>query len=94
MNADKPIKYELMEKIEDFLEHKWSTDCNLSISTDEDFALLNQLQYEVQVRIYSTYLFRKFLKLHKSFLVFPKEYDGIDHSYYNINDDIYQKFIV
>lgn len=47
LNADKPIKYELMEKIEDFFEHKWSTDCNLSISTDEDFALLNQLQYEV-----------------------------------------------
>ena len=76
-NSDKQLEHDIMVKIESYFEYKWEQDCNLAIHEEEDFHLLNQLQYSVQVDIYHTYLFNKFLKSHKHFFEFPKEYDGI-----------------
>ena len=93
-NSDKQIDYDIMVKIEDYFEYKWEEDRNLAINDPEEFHLLNQLQFGIQVDIYKKCLFNSFLKNHKDFFVFPKEYDGIQHSYYNWNDDHYQRFIV
>jgi hypothetical protein len=82
-NNDRDINRDLMLKIEDYFEYKWEEDVNLAIITDEDFSLLNQLQYNIQCEIYHSYLFKEFLYHHRKFFEFQKEFDGIQHSYYN-----------
>lgn len=47
-NNDRDINRDLMLRIEDFFEYKWEEDVNLAIITDDDFSLLNQLQYDIQ----------------------------------------------
>lgn len=40
-NANQDNDHDLMLRIEEFFEYKWAMDCNLAISTKEDFDLLN-----------------------------------------------------
>jgi len=47
-NNDRDINRDLMLRIEDYFEYKWEEDVNLAIITDDDFSLLNQLQYDIQ----------------------------------------------
>lgn len=48
----------------------------------------------MQVRIYSSYLFKDFLKCHKKFFTFSNNERGLKHSYFNFENEKYQSFVV
>jgi hypothetical protein len=71
LNKGQNIKLELEDAIEEFFDYKWMQDKNLAFSTKEDIDLLEQLPESVQVKIYSDFLFHRFLYKYKRFFTFP-----------------------
>ena len=45
-NKNKEIDPKIKHEIEEYFEYKWNNDNNIAVSTDNDFALLNQLPLE------------------------------------------------
>jgi hypothetical protein len=64
-NHNKDIKLEFAEEIEDFFQFKWKFDRNQAIIEDQDRKMLAELPDFVQVKIYTSYLFKKFLIQHR-----------------------------
>jgi len=80
------------------MEYRWQNDKNLAISTDADRAILSQLPLEIQRKIYSDFLFKKFLKsFDRFFSLLNPQYIGDDlkkNAYYNWCHFDYQNFMI
>ena len=48
-------------QIEDFFGYKWNMDLNMAVETEEETKLLEQLPNQVQISIFSQFLFSRFL---------------------------------
>mgnify|MGYP002630702022 CR=1 FL=1 len=92
-NLGKQMKSDQRQKIEDFFAYKWAMDKNNAVG-EQDLDMLQQLPQEVQVRIFTDFLFMKFLSKYKKFFVFPNLQSKNRHSYYNWQNQDYQNFMV
>ena len=53
----------MQKRIEDYFQYKWQNDQNLAIIEEDDIKLLGQLDNtSVQNRLFTDFLFKKFLK--------------------------------
>jgi uncharacterized protein (DUF1697 family) len=55
------MNQELRERIEEFFNYKWSMDLNMAVETEDEIKLLEQLPNQVQMSIFSQFLFSRFL---------------------------------
>ena len=57
-NGEVKIHHDIVNKIEDYFQYRWSKNKNHAVSTEEDFNMLVQLPELVQAYIYSEFLFK------------------------------------
>ena len=56
-NNNKPLKPEMIQKIEKYFKYYWTNNKNYAIVNDEDLALLAELPSSIQSNIYKDFLF-------------------------------------
>jgi hypothetical protein len=69
-------------------------DLNMAVETEEEGKLLEQLPKEVQISIFSQFLFSRFLFQFKNLLIFKKLNSKHKHAYYHLGDELYMNFIM
>jgi hypothetical protein len=69
-------------QIENFFDYRWSHDKNWCVSADADKALIDQLPVEVRRRIYTEFLFERFLNNFKRFFTIRNQSTGNRNSFY------------
>lgn len=82
-NNDKIIDTKLKVKIEKFFDYKWSNDKNQALDEEEEKMLLDQLPTDVQVRLFTEFLYSDFLKVFKETFQIPKDYEAYMSSRYH-----------
>ena len=60
-NGNSEMDQNLKIQIEDFFDYKWNMDLNMAVETEEETKLLEQLPNQVQISIFSQFLFSRFL---------------------------------
>mmetsp|Transcript_9853 Transcript_9853/g.14916 ORF Transcript_9853/g.14916 Transcript_9853/m.14916 type:complete len:180 (-) Transcript_9853:1524-2063(-) len=64
-NGDRPYTEARQQQILGYFEHRWQSNKNFAISTQEDVDLLVQLPQMVQNQIYSKFLFKDFIGIYR-----------------------------
>lgn len=72
-NKNLPICQKLKLNIEKFFEYKWEYDKNQAIDDEEEKAILDQLPVEVQDKLYTGFLFSKFLDRFQHYFLIEKD---------------------
>ena len=93
-NHDRDMEPKLARQIEEYFEYKWEYDRNMAVTTDEDKKMLEQLPYEVQVRLFTDFLFQRFLNKYRKYFNFPNLTSKQKHSYYSWLNFDYQNFMI
>ena len=93
-NYNKDMTPKFKQQVEDFFQYKWNHDCNLSVSTEDDHKLFDQLPNNVQGSIYSEFLFKKFLQKFIKFFTFPNLECKMQHAYFGWQHDNYMNFMI
>lgn len=70
-NSGNKLKKKSLKDIEDYFEYKWQNDKNQAICTNGDIAIMNQMPIDVQCKIYSCFLYKRFLYKYRKFFTFP-----------------------
>ena len=92
-NLGKQMKLDLKLKIEEHFDYKWKMDKNNAVG-EQDLAMLQQLPQEVQMRIFTDFLFKDFLIKYKKFFIFQNLQSKNSHAYYNWQNQDYQNFMM
>lgn len=93
-NKGQSIKNDMKIRIEEYFDYRWRNDKNQSISTPGDKALVEQLPIEIQRKIYTDFLFSRFLQNFRHYFCIPNQNSRQRHSFYSWSNFEYQNFMI
>lgn len=87
-------------RLERYFSYRWANDKLIAVKDMKDIDMLSQMPSEIQVQLFSNFLYRIFLSRFKSFFQFQKQAINnktgkiLKHAYYNWNNDKYKDFMI
>ena len=91
-NNQEQMDQKFKKRIEKFFKYKWKNDRNYVMRQQESQKMLEQLPLDVQVQIFTKFLFSEFMITFKSLFKIRKWRSIYDHCYFNNDDQAYQEF--
>lgn len=71
-NSGQKLNHQFYRHLEVYFDYRWSFDKSAAVKQKEDIDLLSQMPSEVQIELYSNFLYRVFLTRFSKFFRFPK----------------------
>jgi len=83
----------MKNNIEEFFDYKWQNDKNLAIMNDDDQTILQQMPEEIQLEIYTNFLFKTFLSRFRYYFKIENTFSHRKHAFFNWKDKEYYNFM-
>jgi len=96
-NYGRPVTQELKEKIEQYFTYRWKNDKNIAIYLEADLKIFDELPPDTQQKLYSEFLFKRFIANFKPFFEFTREPPARSKrrfTFYSWKDAHYQNFMI